>query len=214
MTIRVLIADDHAVVAEAIAVLLKAEGDIEVLGRAADGAAAIRGACELCPDVVLMDQSMPGINGIEATREIRERQPAVRVLMFSAYSDAVHVVRALRAGASGYISKRAFAAEVIEAIREVHAGRRYLPAPLMELVFQYLGAAEPEADPLAALSRRERQVLQMLAEGSSMQQIAEALSISLKTVETYRSRMMQKLGLRDFASLVKLAVRQGVVPLD
>jgi DNA-binding NarL/FixJ family response regulator len=214
MTIRVLIADDHGVVAEGLRNLLEAQADMEVVALVEDGREAVRRAMENPPDVVLMDVAMPGLNGTEATRLIRERRPQTRVIMLSAYSDSVHVYRALQAGAAGYIAKKSVAKEVVDAIRTVHAGRRYLSGPLTEgLVEHVVHQAAPE-DPLQRLSSRERQVLQMLAEGHSVAQIAGALSLSPKTVETYRARMRQKLGIGDLANLIRFAIQQGVSPLE
>lgn len=214
MTIRVLIADDHELVAEGLRHLIAAQPEMEVVACVADGRAAVRHALRTVPDVVLMDNAMPELNGTEAARLIRTRLPRTRVIMLSMYADPVHVRRALVAGASGYVVKRAAARELVEAIRTVHAGRTYLSGALVGgVIDQFVG--EPEAvDPLAQLSSRERQVLQMLAEGRAMADIAAALSLSVKTIETYRARMMNKLGIRDLANLVRFAIQQGVTSFD
>lgn len=214
MAIRVLIADDHRVVAQGMRVLLEAHPGIEVVGCVANGREALRGCIESSPDVVLMDHEMPELNGTDAARLIRERCPATSVLMLSIHSDPAHVIRALRAGASGYVTKDSEAEKVIEAIHEVHAGRRYLSHDLADIVLRQLVDSEGSRDPLARLSSRERQVLQMLAEGCPMSDIATALSLSIKTVQTYRARIMDKLGIRHFAGLVKIAIRHGLVPLE
>jgi DNA-binding NarL/FixJ family response regulator len=177
------------------------------------GRDAVRRALELHPEVVLMDSNMPDLNGIEATRIIHERDPKARVLMLSVHADPFHIVRALRAGASGYVPKSSAGKEVVDAIREVHRGRRYLHASIAESVLERLVGDEPAADPLALLSSRERQVLQMMAEGKSVSQIAQAISLSVRTVETYRARMMEKLAIRDVPALVKFAIVHGLTSL-
>jgi DNA-binding NarL/FixJ family response regulator len=214
MTIRVLIADDHGVVAEGLRCLIQAQPDMKVVGCVADGREAVRTSMEASPDVVLMDNAMPELNGTEATHVICERQPAVRVVMLSMYSDPVHVCRALQAGASGYVVKKSVPKELIDAIRTVFGGGRYLSLQLVDSVIDQLVAKGSPRDPLDRLSSRERQVLQMLAEGHAMGEIATTLSLSLKTVETYRARMMDKLEIHDLASLVRFAIRRGVASFD
>ena len=169
---------------------------------------------ESSPDVVLMDIGMPVLNGTEATRIIRERRPGTRVIMLSAYTDPVHVYRALQAGAAGYIAKKSVAKEVVDAIRMAHEGRHYLSGQLTENLIDHVVRKAASDDPLQRLSSRERQVLQMLAEGHSIAKIAGTLSLSPKTVETYRARMMDKLRIHDVASLVRFAIQQGVTPLE
>ena len=214
MAIRVLIVDDHSVVAEGLRHLLETQPDMEVIGTAQNGRDAVRRAVELEPDVVLMDNMMPDVNGVEATRMIRERVASARVLMLSMHADAFRVVRALRAGATGYVPKSSAGGEVVDAIREVHKGKRYLHAAIAGEVLAQLVEEERTEDPLARLSARERQVLQMIAEGKGTSDIARTLSLSTRTVETYRARMMEKLGIRDVPSLVKFAIVHGVTSLD
>jgi DNA-binding NarL/FixJ family response regulator len=214
MAIRVLIADDHRVVAQGIRVLLEAYPGIEVVGCVANGREALRGSVESCPDVVLMDHEMPELNGTDAARLIRDRCPATKVLMLSLHSDPAHVIRAFRAGAIGYVTKDCESENLIAAIHEVHAGRRYLSQGLADIVLRQLVDPGDSRDPLARLSSRERQVLQRLAEGCPMSDIATALSLSIKTVQTYRARIMDKLGIRHFAGLVKIAIQSGLVPLE
>ena len=211
MAISVLIADDHQVVAEGLRSLLEAQEDIQVLALVEDGREAVRVSIESGPDIVLMDNAMPLLNGTEATRMICEHCPATRVIMLSTYSDPVHVSRALQIGAMGYIAKKSVAREVVDAIRAVRAGRRYLSGQFAGLIDHHASAPE---DPLLRLSSRERQVLQMLAEGHSVTRISEKLLLSPKTIETYRSRMMEKLGISNFATLVKFAIQQGVIHLE
>jgi len=211
MPIRVLICDDHGVVAEGLRYLVQAQPDMEVVALVNDGREAVHRAMQDRPDVVLMDIAMPILNGTEATRMICEECPATRVIMLSTYSDPVHVSRALQVGAMGYIAKKSVAKEVVDAIRAVRAGRRYLSAQFAGLIDQHAATAD---DPLSRLSSRERQVLQMLAEGHSVTKISEKLLLSPKTIETYRSRMMEKLGISNFATLVKFAIQQGVIYLE
>ena len=214
MTVTVLIADDHGVVAEGLRHLLSSQVEMQVVGLAENGRDAVRAAMESSPDIVLMDHGMPLLNGTEATRLIRERCPATRVIMLSMYSDVVHVYRALQAGASGYIIKRSVGKEVVEAIWAVHRGGRYMSKQLADGVIDHVVHRSAPDDPLERLSSRERQVLQLLAEGHSVAEIAATLSLSPKTVETYRARMMEKLGIYDLAGLVRFAIQQGVTSLD
>jgi DNA-binding NarL/FixJ family response regulator len=213
MTIRILIADDHGVVAEGLKHLVEAQTDMEVVSLAVDGREAVRQARDLHPDVVLMDLSMPELNGADATRAILERDPRCRVIVLSMYSEREYVRRALKAGAAGYVVKRSAAKEVVDAIRAVHAGQRYLSPRVADVVLDDY-AGEGADDLLSKLSQREREVLQLLAEGHTGAQIAERLSLSQKTVETYRARLVEKLGIRDVAGLVRFAIQRGIVSLD
>jgi two-component system, NarL family, response regulator NreC len=214
MTIRVLIVDDHDVVAEGLRHLIEAQPDMEVVASVRDGREAVHWTIKSAPDIVLMDSAMPELNGTEATHLIRQRCPETKVIMVSMHSDPVHAVRALQAGASGYVLKRSAAKEVVDAIRAVRAGKRYLSEPLADTVIdQYLSGSTAQ-DLVQRLSSRERQVLQMLAEGKSMAEIAATLSLSQKTVETYRARMMDKLGIHDLAGLVRFAIKQGIASFD
>ena len=213
MSIRIVIADDHGVVAEGLRHLVEAQSDMQVLSLAVDGREAVRLARELHPDVVLMDLSMPELNGADATRAILERDPKCRVIVLSMYSEREYVRRALKAGAAGYVVKRSAAKEVVDAIRAVHAGQRYLSPRVADVVLDDY-AGDGAEDLLAKLSQREREVLQLLAEGRTGAQIAERLSLSQKTVETYRARLVEKLGIRDVAGLVRFAIQRGIVSLD
>jgi DNA-binding NarL/FixJ family response regulator len=213
MTIRVLIADDHGVVAEGLRFVVEAQGDMEVIACIQDSREAVRRAIEMQPDVVLIDHAMPELNGAEATHLIRERCPSIHVIILSMYSNRVHVLRGLQAGATGYVVKKSAAKEVVEAIRAVHQGERYLSKELADSVIDQVVHKAAE-DPLDRLSSRERQVLQMLAEGHAVPHIAATLSLSPKTVETYRARMMEKLDIHDFASLVRFAIQNGLTPLE
>jgi DNA-binding NarL/FixJ family response regulator len=203
----VLLADDHALLREGLRALLSSVGDFEVIAEVADGREAVRRSLELAPDIVVMDVAMPGMNGIEATAELRARLPGTRVIALSMHADAEHVHRALEAGAAGYLLKESAAAEVIAAVRAVHVGRTYLSAPI-----RAYARRQGASGPLASLSARERQVLQLVVEGRTSAEIAATLHLSPKSVDTYRSRLMRKLGVEDLPALVKFAIRHGVTP--
>lgn len=210
--IRVLIADDHALIREGLAELLRQTGDIDVIAQASDGREAVRLAEELHPDVAIFDIMMPGLNGIDATAALRDQAAGVKVVMLSMHGGAQHVTLALSAGARGYLLKQSASREIAAAVRAVKLGKRYLCAEVEGIAPGLDGPGEP--GPLQQLSSRERQVLQLVAEGRSSSEIGELLNLSAKTVDTYRSRLMQKLGLDDVPSLVKFAVLHGITPLQ
>lgn len=213
MTITVLIADDHAVVRDGLRLLLETQPDIRVVGEVADGREAVDAALRLKPEVVVMDLAMPHLNGADATALILEKQESTRVVMLSMHSTVEHVFRALQAGALGYLRKESAGSEVVDAVRAVHAGRRYLSQKITEsMVDDYVRKRALES-PLESLSQREREILQMLVEGKSGTEIARLLHVSPKTVDTYRSRMMQKLGIGDLPGLVKFALQHGLTTL-
>jgi two-component system, NarL family, response regulator NreC len=212
VTIRILIADDHGIVAEGLKSLVEAEPAMEVIGMVADGREAVKHARESKPDVVVMDMSMPELNGADATRAILQNDPSCRVIVLSMYAEREYVRRALKAGALGYVVKRSAAKELVDAIRAVHAGQRYLSPRVADVVIE--AGADDKDDPLARLSMREREVLQLLAEGNTGAEIAQRLSLSQKTVETYRARLVEKLGIRDLPGLVRFAIQRGIVTLD
>jgi DNA-binding NarL/FixJ family response regulator len=214
MAIRVLIADDHGVVAEGLRYVVQAQPDMEVIACVQDSREAVRLALESQPDVVLIDQAMPQLNGAEATHLIRERSPGIHVIVLSMYSNRAHVVGALQAGASGYVVKKSAAKEVVDAIRAVHEGKRYLSKEIADVVIDQVAHKAGSKNPLELLSSRERQVLQMLAEGHTVASIAATLSLSPKSVETYRGRMMEKLEIRDVAGLVRFAIQHGITSLE
>jgi DNA-binding NarL/FixJ family response regulator len=217
MGIRVYLADDHAVLREGLRAVLENQSDIEVVGEAADGRAAVRDATALRPDIVLMDIAMPGLNGIEATARVLSSCPDIGVVILSMHSTKEHIFRALEAGASGYVLKESASQEVVEAVRAVAGGRRYLSRRIEDQVIERsLPGARRWAvhSPLDSLSTREREILQLVVEGKSSSAIAEALYLSPKTIETYRSRMMQKLGISDLPSLVRFAIQQGLISVD
>lgn len=214
MPITVLLVDDHSIVRDGLRVLLEAEGDIEVVGGAANGLEAVRKVRELHPDVVVMDLAMPELNGTEATAQIHDISPATEVLVLSMHSTAEHILRAFQAGARGYVLKESAGPEVVAAVRSVHAGKRYLSQKIAGTVLDDYIRERRTGTPLESLSVRERQILQLIAEGKSTAETAKALFLSPKTVDTYRSRMMHKLGVDNFAALVRFAVQHGVTPLE
>ena len=214
MTIKVFLADDHAVLRDGLRSLLEAQGDITVVGESDNGRDAVREMEELLPDVVVMDIAMPDLNGIEATRIISDRWPEVRVVMLSVFSDAESIYRALQAGASGYLLKSSAGREVVEAVRTVRLGGRYLSDKITETVVDEYVRERQAKSPLETLSPRERQVLQLSAEGKTIPEIAELLSLSPRTVETYRARLMEKLGIKDLRGLIMFAVKHGITPIE
>lgn len=217
MSITVFRADDHAVVRDGLRHLLNAQPDIQVVGDAATGLAAVRRVLELQPAVVVMDIAMPELNGIEATRRIGAECPGVGVVILSMHATAEHVYRALQAGARGYVLKASAGAELVAAVRSVSQGLRYLTPRVADLmVDEYLRqrSADDAADPLARLSPREREILQLVVEGHSSAEIAHRLSLSPKTVDTYRSRLMAKLDIGNLPDLTRFAIRHGLIPLE
>ncbi len=217
MTIAVFLADDHTVVRDGLRTLLEIEDHFTVVGVASNGREAVRQVEKLSPDVVIMDLSMPELNGIDATRQIVDGCPETRVIILSMHATREHIHRALQAGAKGYLLKECAGTEVVKAVRSVHAGNRYLSQSVSEIIIDdYLNGrpAEEQIDPLERLSNREREILQLVVEGNASIKIADTLFLSPKTVETYRSRIMTKLNVRDLPSLVKFAIRNGLISLD
>jgi DNA-binding NarL/FixJ family response regulator len=216
MSIHVFLADDHAVVRDGLRMLLEAGGDIKVVGVAADGLQAVRDVQRVKPDVVVLDISMPKLDGIEAARRIHESCPDTGIVILSVHSTSEHLFRALRSGVKGYLLKESAGEEVVKAVRAVYSGLRYFSHRITEtMIEEYVQLREitTEKSPLERLSSRENEILRLLAEGKSNPEIADILCISVKSVETYRSRMMQKLGIRDLASLVKFAIQHGLTSL-
>jgi len=213
MSIKVFLADDHAVVRNGLRSFLDAQGDITVVGDAADGWDTVNQVRKLRPDVVVMDIAMPDLNGIEATHEIRKSCPSTQIVILSVHRTSEHIFRAIQAGARGYLIKESAGTEVVTAVRAVHAGRRYLSQKIDEiLIDDYIhqqGAIEVKS-PLESLSPREREILQLVVEGKSSKEIGKVLHLSPKSVETYRSRLMEKLGVHDLPSLVKFAIQHGL----
>ena len=211
---RVLLADDHKILRQGLRTLLEQEKDIQVVGEADNGRSSVKLTGELAPDVVIMDVAMPDLNGIDATRRIAEAEPRTRVLALSMHSDGRYVKGMLQAGARGYILKDCAAEELTHAIRTVMAGQVYVsPGVTGAIVNDYVRQLSA-ADGPATLTRREREVLQLLAEGGSTANIAAGLHLSVKTIETHRKRIMDKLGLRSIAELTKYAIREGITTVD
>lgn len=209
MTIRILLADDHKILREGLNAILFKEDDIDVVGHAADGREAVQKAKELQPDVIVMDINMPTLDGIQATRQIREQNEDIEVVILSIYATKEHVFQALKAGVKGYLLKETSGLGVVDAIRAVHAGRRYLCDRINETVIEdYLDqrTRSPDSSPLDELSHREREILPLIVDGYSSAEIAERLHLAVSTVSTYRCRLMKKLGVKDVPELVKFAM--------
>ncbi len=214
MSISVLIVDDHPVVAEGLRHLVETQEDMRALGCVTHSREALRRIAELEPDVVVMDVSMPELNGIEAANLIHDRTPNTQVVMLSMHSNQEYVLRALQAGARGYLLKQSASQDVLAAIRAVHQGRRFLSPQIVESVIDDYLRSGAGADRLGELSSRERQVLQLVVEGNPSAVIAKRLSLSPKTIETYRVRIMHKLGVKNVPGLVKFAIRHGLTTLE
>lgn len=214
--IRVFLADDHAVVREGLRLLIETHKDIAVVGEAANGRDTVGLVKQLLPDVVVMDIAMPELNGIDATRQIKDSCPSTQIVILSMHASTEYISRALRAGAKAYLLKEAAGKELIQAIRSANAGKRYLSGHITETVIDdYLRMNGSPADisPVERLSSREREILQLVVEGKTNPEIANTLCLSVKTVETYRSRLMEKLNLRDVPSLVKFAIQHGLTTI-
>jgi DNA-binding NarL/FixJ family response regulator len=216
MSITVFLADDHRMVREGFRLLIETQTDIKVVGEAGNGRETVRQVAKLNPDVVLMDIEMPELNGIEATRQISETCPNTRVIILSMYSTPQHISRAFKAGARGYILKESAGDDVIKAIQTVHNGMIFMCSEISEVVVsQYIKDSKVSDvdDPLSCLNTREREILQLLVEGKTNTKIAEILFLSPKTIETYRSHLMQKLAINDLPSLVKFAIKHGLTSI-
>ena len=212
--IRVLIADDHGLMRAGVRALLQATEDIEVVGEAEDGDEAIREVRRLEPDVVLMDVAMPGLGGLEATLVIRKEKPDVKILVLTQYDDREYVTRFLKAGVSGYVLKKAAAGELVAAIRAVKRGGLVLDPEIARDVVNDKGreySAESASDPYETLTDREKQVLKLVAEGSSNKEVAETLDISVKTAMAHREHLMEKLDVHSRTELIRFALRRGVI---
>ncbi len=214
MSTRVLLVDDHEVTRQGVCSLCEKESDIEVVAEAGAGRTAVALVFKHLPHIVVMDIGLPDLNGIEATRQIRDREPSVKVVALSSRSDQRFVAAMLQVGALGYVLKEAAAREVVEAIREVQAGRKYVSPQLIDpLIADYAQRlADGAASPL--LTSREREVLQLIAEGKTTPQIADQLVVSEKTVGNHRQNLMKKLGMNGVAELTKYAIREGIVSLE
>jgi DNA-binding NarL/FixJ family response regulator len=212
----VVLADDHHVVRKGFRALLEAEGDLDVIGEEADGLKVVELVDRLRPTVLLLDVQMPGLNGLEITRQLAQRGLKTRVVILSMHANEAFILGALRHGAAGYVPKDASPAEVIEAVREVSAGRRYLSRGLSERAIEAYAqkAQAASTDPYESLTTREREVLQLAAESSSTTEIAARLGISPRTVETHRENLMRKLGLQSQTDLIRYALRRGILPME
>lgn len=209
--ISILLADDHTVLRSGLRALLSAQADLEVVGEAAEGGEALRLAQTLKPAVVVMDIGMPGVNGIDATARIRRELPATRVLILSMHDDQGYLRQALRAGASGYVLKKAADTELLAAIRAAARGEVFLDPSLAKGLVEDVVLPKAQAPEIPTLSEREREVLHLLARGHTNQQVADRLCIGAKSVETYKARLMEKLGLKGRAELVRYALTHGLL---
>jgi len=216
MTINVLLADDHTIVRDGLRALLEANPEIKVVGDAANGNQVVSQARDLQPDVVIMDISMPELNGIEATKQILETSPQVNVIMLSMLGTADHVFHALLAGARGFLLKESAGREVMEAVQSVAQGEMYFSKPITHtLITDYLQArTDSQTDSIGSLSMRENEILCLVVEGKTSAEIGRSLHLSPKTVESYRSRMMQKLGISDLPELMKFAIKHGLISVE
>jgi two-component system, NarL family, response regulator NreC len=214
--ISIMLADDHPIVRQGLKALLESEQNFRLVGEAGDGLEAVRLAIRLKPDVLVTDVMMPGLNGLEVTRQVTKSLPQTRVIILSMYTDDSYVLEALKNGATGYVLKDSQATDLVEAIREVAAGNKYLSPPLSERELE-LYAQRIElvpADPYELLTTREREVLHLVAEGRTSAEIAQQLFISPRTAEGHRANLMRKLGMQNNAELVRYALKRGIVPLD
>lgn len=213
--IRLLLADDHTILRAGLRSLLENEPDMRVVGEAEDGRAAVKLACELQPDIIIMDIAMPSLNGLEATRQVRQNCPSVKVLILTMYENEEYIRQALAFGAMGYLLKDATASELIHAVRAIHKGEAVLSPPVTRLVVEnYLRWGDIQKDHSAdGLSPREREILQLIAEGNTNKQIAEILSLSIKTIQTHRMNLMSKLGIHDRADLIKYAIQRKIIDI-
>jgi two-component system response regulator NreC len=213
--IQIVLADDHQIVLQGLKALLEAEPDMQVIGGITDGLAVSDAVEHLRPDVLVLDLMMPGLNGLDAARLVRQRSPKVKIIILSMHSNEAYVLQAIRNGASGYVLKDASTENLVEAIRDVVAGKRYLSAPISEWVIEaYLHKTGDATDPYDTLTGREREVLLLAAEGHSNNEIADRLSISSRTVEVHRARTMEKLHLKNHTALVKYAIQRGLLVME
>jgi two-component system, NarL family, response regulator NreC len=216
MTLSIVLADDHPLVRLGMRTLLESEPDFSIVGEAGDGLETTRLVERLQPDVLVLDLMMPGLNGLEALRIIRQRSPRTRVVVLSMHSNNAFVAEALKNGATGYVLKGSSEEDPVRAVREAVAGRRFLSAPVTERAIEaYIEQSRAaELDPHETLTPREREVLQLAAEGKTSSEIAARLHVSHRTVENHRANLMRKLGLQNQSELVRYAVRRGLIPLE
>lgn len=211
--IRILLVDDHAVLRDGVRAMLETHDDIEIVGEASEGKEAIEKTKELSPDVVVMDIAMAGMDGLEATRRITKKHPSVKVLVLTQHDNREYIISAIKAGAAGYVPKRALGADLVSAIRTVRRGESFLyPSAAAALINDYLHQVEEE--PYDRLTAREREILKLIADGHTSREIAEMLYLSLKTVLGHRTKIMDKLDIHNRTELIKYAMRKGLVTMD
>jgi DNA-binding NarL/FixJ family response regulator len=210
--IRVLIADDHTLVRESLVNVLEAGGDCKVVAQASDGLAAVEQALRMRPDVAIVDISMPGLNGVEVVRRLKSELPATRTLVLTMHEDEEYVLHVVRAGASGYLLKDSPISELISAVKQLHAGKAYFGAAAAKVLAEQVHKpGEDGGDPYGRLTPREREVFHMVVEGRTSKEIAAKLGISTKTAENHRANVLDKLGARNTADVVRYAVRRGLL---
>ena len=214
--ISIILVDNHAIMRDGLRHLLEEESDIEVFGEADNGRDAVKISIEKNPDIVVMDIAMHDMNGIEATRQIRAENPNIKVLTLSMHSERQIVIGSFRAGASGYLLKDSTSTELVEAIRTVYRGRKYLSQEISDIVLQEISDVKKDFEEIGVdiLTNRESEILQLIAEGNSTKRIAEVLFISPKTVESHRANIMEKLNIHNLPELTKYAIRAGLTSLD
>ncbi|HZV82734.1 MAG TPA: response regulator transcription factor [Geobacteraceae bacterium] len=207
MPVRVMLVDDHVIVRDGLQMIINTQRDMKVVVGVSDGLSAVEAAEALRPDVVVMDISMPGMNGIEAARNLLALMPHVKIIILTMYESPEYVIQAFKSGVSGFLLKKSAGIEIIKAIREVATGHRYFGRGVEDL---WSNDMLEDVDPYETLSRREKQILKLVVGGKTSKEIAEMIFISAKSVETYRSRLMRKLGIDNIAGLVKYALRRGL----
>ncbi len=213
-TIKVLLADDHPVVRRGLHSCLQKESRLKVVGESTTGEEAVDQALKLQPDVILMDISMPGMNGLDATQRLREQAPDIKVLVLSVHSNRDYIFRIIQAGAHGFISKEASPDDLLKAIDSVHSGKTFFSPEIAQAALQQLVQNGGKKEPFAQLTSREREVLVLIAEGKSNKEIATKLGIGVRTIETHRERIMRRLDIHSVAGLTKFAIANGLVPLE
>jgi DNA-binding NarL/FixJ family response regulator len=209
--IKVLLADDHSIVREGLRRIVEESGDLEVVAEAADGREALKQVAELAPDVAVVDISMPGIDGLEVVSRLKDTHPGLPVLILTMHEEAQYIVRAIEAGAMGYLTKQSAPEQLVTAIRRVYSGQRYITDDATEALALRIARGTRDKTPLDSLSMRELQVLRRLAMGHTNREIAQAYSLSIKTVDTYRARLLKKLDLRNNAELIRFALQNRLI---
>jgi len=214
--ISIILVDDHVIMRDGLRQLLEVESDLEVIGEADDGREAVKLALEKKPDIVIMDVAMQDMNGIEATRQIKNENSDIKVIALSMYSERQIVVGIFRAGASGYLLKDSSSMELVEAVRTVYRGRNYLSQKISDIVLQEISDVKKDTESIGVeiLTNRESEILQLISEGNSTKKIAEVLFISPKTVESHRANIMEKLNIHNIPELTKYAIREGLTSVD